>query len=121
MAIYFSLETEGFYNTEAGVTIPDDAIEITEKQYNQFLYAFNNENKKLVLENKKLVLRPRESSITWDVIRIKRDRLLSQSDYTQMPDWPGDKAAWANYRRKLRDITDSFNAPHEVIWPKAPT
>ena len=54
------------------------------------------------------------------MIKRKRNKLLSQSDYTQMPDWPGDKTAWAEYRQALRDITTTFSDPNEVVWPKAP-
>jgi len=38
-----------------------------------------------------------------------------------MPDWPGDKKAWAEYRQALRDITSNFSNPNTIIWPKTPT
>lgn len=120
MTIYFSIKNDGFYNTDAGVEIPEDAIEIDENQYNTFLNAMNNENKMLVLENNNLTLKPRPSELTWDMIRSKRNRLLNQSDYTQMPDWPGNKEAWANYRQELRDITKNSKTPESVVWPEQP-
>lgn len=52
--------------------------------------------------------------------RRKRDGLLIQSDWTQMPDAPVDKAAWAIYRQELRDITKQSGFPLEVIWPNKP-
>lgn len=121
MTIYFSIKNDGFYNTDAGIEIPEDAIKITEKQYHTFLNAMNNENKMLVLENNKLVLKPRPSELTWDMIRNKRNRLLTQSDFTQTFDFPESKRKiWSDYRQKLRDITKEFANPWEVIWPKQP-
>jgi len=120
MTIYFSVSSEGFYNSEAGVPIPDDAIEITEDEYKHFLFSMNEEGNILVLEDGELVLKPRQHQASWGMIRKTRNKLLSQSDYTQMPDWPGNKTAWAEYRQALRDITTSFSDPNEVVWPKAP-
>jgi hypothetical protein len=120
MTIYFSVENDGFYHSDAGVPIPNDAIEITEDQYNYFILNMNAEGKMLVLEDDELVLKPRQYKISWGTIRQKRNKLLSQSDYTQMPDWPGNKTAWAEYRQVLRDITITFSDPNEVVWPKAP-
>lgn len=120
MAIYFSIKNEGFYHSDAGVQIPDDAIEITGEQFNQFLYHMNNENKMLVIENGELVLRERPINISWDAVKQKRNKLLSQSDYTQMPDWPGDKKAWSEYRQQLRDIPQNFTDTSEIVWPKSP-
>ena len=120
MTIYFSVNSDGFYHSESGVPIPNDAIEITEDQYNYFIFTMNTENKMLVLEDVEFVLKPRLYKTSWDMIKRKRNKLLSQSDYTQMPDWPGDKTAWAEYRQALRDITTTFSDPNEVVWPKAP-
>ena len=120
MTQYYSIKADGFYNSDSGVAIPDDAIELTAKQYEDFLTAMNTQNKMLVLEDGELVLKPRTPNLTWDIIRQKRNSLLSQSDYTQMPDWPGDKKAWAEYRQALRDITNKFTNPNTIIWPETP-
>ena len=53
-------------------------------------------------------------------IRNIRDALLSGSDWTQLPDSPADKAAWATYRQELRDITTTYPSPDEVVWPTPP-
>lgn len=53
-------------------------------------------------------------------IRSERDRLLSSSDWTQMPDVKWDKReAWAKYRQKLRDITKQADL-RNVTWPTPP-
>lgn len=120
MAVYFSIKNDGFYHSESGVIIPDDAVEITEEQFNHFLYSMNNEGKMLVLENDELVLKSRQYNVSWEIVKQKRNKLLSQSDFTQMPDWSGDKKAWSEYRQQLRDIPQKFANPDEIVWPKAP-
>ena len=44
------------------------------------------------------------------VVRMRhhRNRLLAQSDWTQLPDAPVDTAAWAVYRQELRDAPASW-------------
>lgn len=62
-------------------------------------------------------------AIAWDAVRVKRDGLLSGSDWTQMPDAPlneAEKQAWAGYRQTLRDIPQDFASPDAVVWPSAP-
>ena len=56
----------------------------------------------------------------WNVIRAERNKLLVESDWTQLPDAPVDAAAWATYRQALRDITDQAN-PFTIVWPESPT
>lgn len=64
---------------------------------------------------------PRTPETEWPLVRAKRDRLLLESDWTQLPDVPlATKEAWAEYRQQLRDVTlqqDPFN----IVWPTRPT
>jgi len=52
----------------------------------------------------------------WTAIRQQRNRLLSESDWTQLADSPADKNKWAVYRQELRDITTQEN-PFSIVWP----
>lgn len=52
--------------------------------------------------------------------RAKRDSLLSECDWTQMPDAPVDKEAWATYRQALRDVPEQAGFPQVIDWPVAP-
>lgn len=59
----------------------------------------------------------------WQIIRTKRDELLTASDYTQIPDSPlttEQKQAWADYRQVLRDLPNSDSDPELVVWPTSP-
>lgn len=53
--------------------------------------------------------------------RFRRDDLLKQSDWTQLPDVPQTtKDAWASYRQALRDITAQSGFPATIEWPVVP-
>lgn len=57
---------------------------------------------------------------TEETVRFERNKLLSSSDWTQLPDAPVDKTAWATYRQALRDITSQEGFPENVVWPVKP-
>ncbi|MDI6872581.1 MAG: tail fiber assembly protein [Bacillota bacterium] len=59
----------------------------------------------------------------WAALRAMRDRLLRDSDWTQLPDVPltaEAKVAWADYRQKLRDLPENTTDPFNPMWPVAP-
>ena len=56
-------------------------------------------------------------------LRPERNRLLAESDWTQLNNSPlaEDKvAAWAAYRQDLRDLTKNIDNKGEVEFPVAP-
>lgn len=54
-------------------------------------------------------------------MRRRRDKLLAECDWTQLPDVPEFiRLAWAPYRQALRDITTQPEFPLQVTWPSAP-
>lgn len=52
-------------------------------------------------------------------VRAQRDRLLSDSDWTQVLDAPVDRTAWATYRQALRDLPSAEGFP-DVEFPLSP-
>lgn len=64
---------------------------------------------------------PIPDEYVWDRLRLKRDKLLANSDWTQVADAPVDKAAWSAYRQSLRDLPESVTDPREAVWPEPPT
>lgn len=57
-----------------------------------------------------------------EAFRAERDRRLSASDWTQMPDAPLTDAArerWRAYRQELRDLPASAD-PRAPEWPSEP-
>jgi len=53
-------------------------------------------------------------------VRQHRDRLLTKSDWTQLPDTPVDASAWSTYRQALRDVPQQADFPADVTWPEEP-
>lgn len=56
-------------------------------------------------------------------VRAVRHQKLTMCDWTQMPDAtlePEKRQAWVDYRQALRDLTDSFSSPADVVWPNPP-
>ena len=60
-------------------------------------------------------------------VRITRDRLLSESDWTQLPDVffnAGVKQSWITYRTALRNVpatNSSVTSIDDVVWPTPPS
>ena len=66
-------------------------------------------------------LAQQQAEIPWEQVRGKRDKLLGDSDYVLMPDYPlADKSDWEIYRQSLRDVPQQDVLPDEVVWPDAP-
>lgn len=62
-------------------------------------------------------------AMKWDEVRIKRDRLIAATDWTQTLDCPlsdEKKAEFVAYRQALRDIPQNVGAPDNVVWPEKP-
>ena len=63
------------------------------------------------------------NEITLDEIRVERNELLAQSDWTQSPDSPlsdSKKTEWATYRQNLRDLPGTISDPSNVSFPAKP-
>jgi hypothetical protein len=53
-------------------------------------------------------------------MRLRRDALLVESDWTMIADTPTDKTAWAEYRQALRDFPATWTPNPEVVFPTRP-
>jgi hypothetical protein len=58
--------------------------------------------------------------IAWAKLEDERDGLLAATDWTQLPDAPVDREAWAAYRQALRDLPAKIKNPIEPEWPTPP-
>lgn len=55
-----------------------------------------------------------------DVIRGRRNFLLAETDWTQLPDaklTEQELAKWSAYRQALRDVPQQAGFPDTVVWP----
>lgn len=61
-----------------------------------------------------------------EILRNKRNELLTQSDWTQVNDCPlsdSKKQEWATYRQELRDLPSLYQSANniaDVIFPNKP-
>jgi hypothetical protein len=63
-----------------------------------------------------------ELDMALDNLRIKRNRLLADSDYVVLADSPiTDKSNWITYRQALRDITEGLDTVEKVNNVAFPT
>jgi len=62
-----------------------------------------------------------DAPLTWDDIRVKRDQLIRDSDWTMIPGATVDQAQWAAYRQILRDLPQTYTNPEDVVWPVQPS
>lgn len=103
------------------LTAPERKIEVTREEFDQ---ATSRPNTRCRLNESggiEFVSDSEIPEIALSVALAKRARLLSASDWTQLPDVPlTTKAAWATYRQALRDITAQPGYPLDIVWPVSP-
>jgi hypothetical protein len=124
MTISYSPSAKGFFTSEwVYPNLPNDLIPISNDDHQRLLYEINSNNKVIIVSNGEITLEEKPPYIpTWDIIRLRRNKLLEASDHTQLPDFPeAKKTEWATYRQALRDIPQTYATPEEVIWPTPPT
>lgn len=101
------------------------AVEVTQAQYDA-LMAENDLGKTLIMGpgDVPIAVDPVDLLTTnekWVSIREQRNRLLRESDWTQLPDATANTALWATYRQVLRDIPQVYvDTPDSVVWPTEP-
>ena len=62
--------------------------------------------------------------MTDEEARTQRDKLLSETDWTQVLDAPIDadtREAYRAYRQALRDIPEQEGFPEAITWPELPS
>jgi hypothetical protein len=60
-----------------------------------------------------------DADVAWE----KAKRLLAESDWSMLPDVPmttGQKSAWVEYRRSLREVRLQAGFPNSIKWPARP-
>ena len=56
----------------------------------------------------------------WEQIKLWRNAELNRTDWTQLPDAPTDKEAWATYRQALRDLPAQGGTADQATFPEQP-
>jgi hypothetical protein len=111
-----------FINTNFGFAIPEG---YTLKEIEESELPENISSSHYFLDNTWVYNPPKTTDLdqienAWNYVRSERNRLLQNSDWTQMPDVSlSTKELWATYRQALRDITDQTD-PFNIVWPQPP-
>lgn len=125
--MFYSKSTNGFYSGEIqSGDIPADAVYITDEDRRALLDG-QSRGKLIVADAEgRPVLCDRPASTDEAMAtaaRDKRDRLIAETDYLLMPDYPVDSAtldAIKAYRQVLRDIPAQPGFPRLIDWPVMP-
>jgi hypothetical protein len=92
-------------------------------QDNQGIIEGNYQSNEFIIVDGEAVVR---TDNILEILRLKRDALLTESDWTQVNDSPltdAKKTEWATYRQELRDLpslhqsTTNFD---DVVFPTQP-
>lgn len=112
MIYYFQTDANGFITNRGQCVneseLPSGEIHLFEAPINATHYI-----------NEEFDTKPNEDWIKIQALG-KRQALLIDSDWTQLPDVAVDKAAWAAYRQHLRDIPSQAGFPITIDWGTAP-
>jgi hypothetical protein len=122
MARYYSPSLPGFLDDDIHSTIPEDAIEISPELHQTLVDGLAEGQPIHITDGVPTLGSVPAKVITWAQIRTKRDKLLAECDWTQLPDVTmstGTLDAWREYRQALRDITELAD-PNDVVWPTKP-
>lgn len=124
------------YNTNTGIirgviTCPEDTKEL-QCNYGESYIVGNYKSSEYIIIDGEPTLKPdktdaEKNEIALTKLRIQRNHLLKQCDWTQMPDSPlstVDKEAWATYRQSLRDLPSTVDNTvtniSDVTFPNPP-
>jgi hypothetical protein len=112
MKTYINLSENCIKNVEEDLIIPKV---VGNRDYNEFLELQSLGEAELKEPE------PVTPVTNWITVRIIRELLLKETDWTTSSDAPvANKQAWLDYRQALRDIPQKFSNPNEVVWPTKP-
>ena len=108
-------------NIYYGETVVQEGdIEIPKEYYLDAITFQRDENGQVTIE--RIIEKEKElREVDMGRVRVRRNRLLSESDWTQVNDVVlSNDREWKIYRQALRDITDTTEDPRNLNWPTAP-
>ena len=100
------------------VSISDEMASTFESSTEPMFYV---DNQLKTLDQKIWIESP---EIVKNNIRYIRNKLLADSDWTQLADSPlssSKKTEWATYRQSLRDLTDNLDSNGVATYPSVPS
>lgn len=127
MSLFYSASAGGFLDDTIHDAIPGDARPVTVEAHKALIAAACSGATIVADASGNPVAVPLPAPQATELLRqmrTKRDRLLSASDFTQMPDSPlsaSQREAWRLYRQALRDLPETASDLASVEWPIPPS
>ena len=118
MSTYLVFQDQTALLQQGGVT-PKGAIELSQDQI-ETVQAALAVGKRIIKKGSRFEILDPTVESQWLHLRVLRNQLLMQSDWTQLADAPVDATAWAAYRQELRDLPSTTADPTAVTWPATP-
>ena len=100
---------------------PNASYSVNGETYEGLIWEAHNTSDKPSLVELEETWENLKNNVIWEFTRNKRNKLLQESDYTQLQDFDKDKEAWKTYRTALRNIPQVFGNPESVVWPTKPS
>ena len=113
-----------------GVSIRDGIEEVDGKWFTKFIAGpvftdtTDDEGAVTTAADNEVAYKARIDAEAATSVRAQRDRLIAESDWTQLADCPlsdSVKASWVTYRQALRDVPTAEGFPHTITWPTNPS
>ena len=114
---YTSLRTTDLWPED---TMPENSLELTKEQWQGATV-----NKCKIVDGLHTVITDTQEEIeqkAFASLRSQRNKLLGESDWTQLQDAPltdAQKQAWAAYRQYLRDLPATVDI-NNIVYPETP-
>lgn len=123
---YYSPTERGFFVSDVHKKMPNDVVEVDDQTYKNIFEALATQDKDIAVVEGKVILVDRVRTLSWGDVRVKRDKLLLATDYTDTLSFKarmGDSMyeSWQEYRQELRDIPQKFADTTNIVWPTEPT
>ena len=121
--IYWYFKNNEFCYTSNNIKIktPNGYVVVESEQDVDATKTYSLVDGEITITGDAPILSPEQlKEVQWETVREKRNKLLTESDWTQLPDIPqATKDLWEPYRQELRDVTNQPD-PYNITWPTPP-
>ncbi len=118
---YFKNDTLQYTSTNVKFSAPKDFVIIESEEEPDLTKTYGLVDGKITVTGDAPTLTTEQrTEVQWAEVRAKRNKLLTESDWTQLGDVPKEtKELWESYRQELRDVTNQAD-PYNIKWPVPP-
>jgi hypothetical protein len=118
---YFKNNKLCYTSNNTKIKTPDGYVVVESEQDVDVTKTYGLVDGEITITGDAPILSPEQlKEVQWETVREKRNKLLTESDWTQLPDIPqATKDLWEPYRQELRDVTNQPD-PYNITWPTPP-